>query len=237
MKKQVTFRENRTVHRLHQDEALQRSVGMNESKLALKDAGANFNSGLKISRTEPRLQHVTMIEIPKAMTAAPFLKHTALTPAQKEYLYSIAASHSTAHVRNVITQHYMNVLHRRIRAGYNPERDNIVVTSPENDSEKHQSSKTQVSSRAKHKGKINTSARHPGKSNRQASPSRASASKHKKMKKRTTSPTLRGRSPRRAGIRLLEEEEEEEEGLDDSLHECFSSLFMGEWDDNTFTDL
>lgn len=55
---------------------------------------------------------MTTVQIPKTMTAAPFLKHAALTPAQKEYLYTIAASHSSAHVRDLITQHYMNVLHR-----------------------------------------------------------------------------------------------------------------------------
>ncbi|XP_071353758.1 protein FAM216A isoform X2 [Trachinotus anak] len=198
MKKQVTFAESQTVHRLHHDDALPRSV---ETK---SDAGTNFYSGVKINtsptaRTEPQLQHLTMIQIPKTMTAAPFLKHTALTPAQKEYLYTVAASCSTAHVRSVITQHYMNVLHRRIQAGYNRDRDDLVVTSPENDSEKSQS---QVSSRVKHKGKRNTSARHPGKSslpkipNRQARPSSTSASKHRKMKKRTTTPTLRRKSPR-----------------------------------------
>lgn len=41
-----------------------------------------------------------------------------------------------------------------------------------------------------------------------------------------------------ARIRLLaEEEEEEEEGLDDSLSECLSSLSLGDWDDDTFSDL
>lgn len=39
-------------------------------------------------------------------------------------------------------------------------------------------------------------------------------------------------------IRLLEEEEEEkDEGGDDSLGDCLSSLFLGEWDDDAFTDL
>ncbi|KAM4541689.1 protein FAM216A [Odontesthes bonariensis] len=44
-------------------------------------------------------------------------RHAALTPAQREYLYTIAASYSTAHVRSLISQHYMNVLHRSIQAG------------------------------------------------------------------------------------------------------------------------
>uniref|UniRef100_A0A671WGC3 Protein FAM216A n=1 Tax=Sparus aurata TaxID=8175 RepID=A0A671WGC3_SPAAU len=67
--------------------------------------------------SEPQLQHVTTITIPKTMTGAPFLRHSALTPAQKEYLYTIAASSSTTHVRNLITQHYMNVLHRCVCTG------------------------------------------------------------------------------------------------------------------------
>ncbi|XP_044022222.1 protein FAM216A [Siniperca chuatsi] len=246
MKKQVTFADSQTVHRLHQDEPLPRSTGMNESKMALKDASVNFSNGLKINRPpaarcEP--QHVTTVQIPKTMTAAPFLKHTALTPAQKEYLYTIAASSSAAHVRNLITRHYMNVLHRCIRAGYSPERDDLVasVTSPgTNESHKHRS---EVPSRAKHKEKTNTSGRDPGKSflpkipNRQARLSNASGSKQRKMKKSTTSPTLRPKRPRRARIKLLEEEEEEEEGLGDCLRECLSSLSLGEWDDDTFSDL
>ncbi|XP_070777207.1 protein FAM216A [Enoplosus armatus] len=240
MKKQVTFAESRTVHRLHQIEALPRGTGMNESNMALKDASATFSNGLKINRPpaarcEPQVRHETAVQIPKTMTAAPFLKHTALTPAQKEYLYTIAASYSTAHVRNLITQHYMNVLHRCIRAGYNPERDDVVVTpvsSPGTD----ESDKHKVPSRAKHKEKMNTSARNPGKSflpklpNRQARLSTSSVSQQRTMKKSTTtSPTLRRK--RRARIKLLEEEEEEEEGLDDSLSECLSSLSTGEWDD------
>ncbi|KAI3368095.1 hypothetical protein L3Q82_026243 [Scortum barcoo] len=119
MRKQVTFAESQTVHRLHRDEPLQRHTGMNESKMA-SAAGVNFNRGLKIHRptaTTCEPQHVTAVQIPKSMTTAPFLKHAALTPAQKEYLYTIAATHSSAHVRNLITQHYMNVLHRCIRAG------------------------------------------------------------------------------------------------------------------------
>uniref|UniRef100_A0A4W6ECW5 Uncharacterized protein n=1 Tax=Lates calcarifer TaxID=8187 RepID=A0A4W6ECW5_LATCA len=89
---------------------------MNELKMACKDSGLKINRA-PAARKEPQLQHLTPIQIPKAMTAAPFLKHAALTPGQKEYLYTIAASYSTAHVRNLITQHYMNVLHRCIRAG------------------------------------------------------------------------------------------------------------------------
>lgn len=40
-----------------------------------------------------------------------------------------------------------------------------------------------------------------------------------------------------ARITLLEDKDEEEEGLNDSLSDCLSSLSMGEWDDDTFSDL
>ncbi|KAL7379829.1 hypothetical protein ABVT39_006637 [Epinephelus coioides] len=135
---------------------------MNESKM-VTDAGVNFNNGLRMNRAaaercEPQLQHGTTIQIPKTMSTGPFLQHAALTPAQKDYLYTIAASYSTAHVRNLITQHYMNVLQRCVRAG--------------------------------------------------------------------------------ARTKLLEEDEEEEdERLDDSLSECLSSLCVGQWDDDTLSDL
>ncbi|KAG9335090.1 hypothetical protein JZ751_005766, partial [Albula glossodonta] len=38
--------------------------------------------------------------------------HPRLTPGQKRYLCSIATTHSTEHVRRVMQQHYLNVLHR-----------------------------------------------------------------------------------------------------------------------------
>ncbi|XP_042356118.1 protein FAM216A-like [Plectropomus leopardus] len=248
MKKQVTFAEGQTIHRLHQDVALQRNTRVNRSKNALKDGGMNFNSGLTINRPsapncEPQLQHEATIQIPKTMTAAPFLKHAALTPAQREYLYTIAASYSAAHVRDLITQHYMNVLHRCIQAGGNPERGDLVassVTSPRSDvSDKRRS---EVYSRVKHKERKDTSEKNPGKSslpkisNRQASLSNTSASKQRKMKNQIiTSPTLTRKSPRRARIRLLEDGKRDEK--DDSLSECLSSLSVGKWDVGTLSDL
>ncbi|KAG7219889.1 hypothetical protein INR49_018767 [Caranx melampygus] len=224
MKKQVTFTESLTIDRLHGHKAAPRRVRREESVLDVNRSAT------------AEVEHVTVIEIPKTMTGAPFLKHAALTPGQREYLYTIAASYSTAHVRNVITQHYMNVLHRRIRAGHDCDRDDMVVTSPESESEKPAlKAQSHVSSKLKHKGKMNVGAKPHGKSDRQAS---SSASKHGKMKKRTTSPRLRRKGPGRSRISLLEEEEEDdEEGADDSLSDCLSSLFLGEWDDDAFTDL
>ncbi|KAM7376386.1 hypothetical protein PAMP_006127 [Pampus punctatissimus] len=204
-------------------------------------AGVNFKNDLKIhglqaERCEPKLQHIMTIPISKTMTAAPFLTHTALTPAQKQYLYTVAASYSTTHVRNLITQHYMNVLHRCTRAGYNPERDN----NPVGTSLKHQSD---VPSSVKHKERLNTGTRNPGKSflpkipNGQASLSNNTpASKHRKMKKHAaTSPSL-SRKSLRTGVRI-KLEEEDDNGPDVYMSECMSSLSMVEWDDDTFSVL
>uniref|UniRef100_A0A673FV56 Uncharacterized protein n=2 Tax=Sinocyclocheilus rhinocerous TaxID=307959 RepID=A0A673FV56_9TELE len=49
------------------------------------------------------------------MAAAPFLQHPGLTPGQKRFLYNIAEAYSKEHMRQLICQHYMNVLHRCIR--------------------------------------------------------------------------------------------------------------------------
>uniref|UniRef100_A0A3P8PHG8 Protein FAM216A n=1 Tax=Astatotilapia calliptera TaxID=8154 RepID=A0A3P8PHG8_ASTCA len=83
--------------------------------MEFQNSAGNVNSGLKISR--PADQRLTAIQIPTSVTTASFLKHAALTPAQRKYLYSIAASYSTEHVRRLVTQHYMNVQYRCIRAG------------------------------------------------------------------------------------------------------------------------
>ncbi|TMS21770.1 Protein FAM216A [Larimichthys crocea] len=246
MKKQVTFAESRMIRRLYQDDTLPRTAETNETKGALKDTCMNFNSSVKANRQPAvRCEHEATIQIPQTMTAAPFLKHAALTPAQKEYLYTIAASYSTAHVRNLITQHYMNVLHRCIPTGSKPERDHLDVTSvtlpTTNESVKP---RLEVPARPKQEKKINAGARNHGKSflpkipNRRTRLSNTSASKQRKMTKHTTSsPTLKRKSPRRARITLLEDKDEEEEGLNDSLSDCLSSLSMGEWDDDTFSDL
>ncbi|XP_058613433.1 protein FAM216A [Onychostoma macrolepis] len=58
---------------------------------------------------------IKTIHIPKTITAAPFLQHPGLTPGQKRFLYSIAEAYSKEHMRQLICQHYMNVLHRCIR--------------------------------------------------------------------------------------------------------------------------
>ncbi|XP_034167038.2 protein FAM216A isoform X2 [Pangasianodon hypophthalmus] len=69
-------------------------------------------------RTGPlQPQHFNTIDIPKAMLTAPFLQYSALTPGQKRYLCSICEAYSEAHMRTLMQQHYLNVLHRSIRTG------------------------------------------------------------------------------------------------------------------------
>ncbi|XP_060919559.1 protein FAM216A [Labrus mixtus] len=159
------------------------------------------------------------------MTAGPFLKHTALTPAQKEYLYTVAASYSTAHVRDLINQHYMNVLHRCIPTGHDPERDDLVVPSSVNlpGTEGRSKHPSGVFSPTKHKEKIQTGARNPGKSSLSNTPSRQTRDHMR----------LRGR----VKLSQKQEEEEEEEEEEDSLSECLSPLSVGERDDDTSSDL
>ncbi|KAL3049480.1 hypothetical protein OYC64_008852 [Pagothenia borchgrevinki] len=233
MRKQVSFAESQRNHRLQQDEALQRSFGMDASKMALKDPNVNLNNGLKINRPaiarcDSQHQHVTTIKIPKSLTAGPHLKHAALSPAQRKYLCSVAASHSAAHVRQLITQHYMNVLHRCIPADGSPEREELVESSVADKRDKHP---PEVQLRAKHRKKIKSGAKNSGRScppktsNKKSRLSKKSASKPTKTNKhKTKSPKLRRNGPGRARIRLLDEEEEE--GPEDFLSDCFSSLSM-----------
>lgn len=44
-------------------------------------------------------------------------QHTVLTPAQREFVHAVAASHSATHARRLITQHYLNVLHSCVQTG------------------------------------------------------------------------------------------------------------------------
>ncbi|XP_061115566.1 uncharacterized protein LOC133140047 [Conger conger] len=67
---------------------------------------------------------IKTINIPKSLMAAPFLQHPSLTYGQKRYLYSIANVYSTEHMQKLMKRHYLNVLHRCIRAGPNGLREN-----------------------------------------------------------------------------------------------------------------
>uniref|UniRef100_A0A3B3RY96 Uncharacterized protein n=1 Tax=Paramormyrops kingsleyae TaxID=1676925 RepID=A0A3B3RY96_9TELE len=73
------------------------------------------------------IQQLTAIHIPKSMMAAPFLQHPSLTPGQKQYLYSIANVYSTVHMRTLMKQHYLNVLHRCISKGLSLILNNSVL--------------------------------------------------------------------------------------------------------------
>uniref|UniRef100_A0A665X1Q1 Uncharacterized protein n=1 Tax=Echeneis naucrates TaxID=173247 RepID=A0A665X1Q1_ECHNA len=100
---------------------------------------------------------------------SPFVRqHGALTPAQRKYLCSVAASCSTDHVRNVIAQHYRNVLHTRIRAGEEELRQSWTCTwslIPNQSKELPSKPKPQFPSGTKLKGKRNASAKHVCKTN------------------------------------------------------------------------
>ncbi|KAF3700766.1 Protein FAM216A [Channa argus] len=217
---------------------------------ALKHTGANAHVQIyrpAAARTQPQTQEETTTQTAKTTTAGPLLMHAALTPAQRRYLCTIAASYGPTRVRHLITQHYINVLHRWKCTGHSSDRDEVTVmavTPHESESGKGQSlSQSEVPSRAKHKERKNTNSQPPGKSflpnipDREKRFSRTLASKPRKMKMhKTTSPKIK-RSPRRFKNRLLkEEEDEEEEGKGNSLSQYLSSLSVGEQDQCSFSD-
>ncbi|CAB1321790.1 unnamed protein product [Coregonus sp. 'balchen'] len=80
------------------------------------------NTRVEMHRTAhfkvPDHQQVKTIHVPKSMMTAPFLQHPTLTTGQKRYLYSIANVYSTEHMRRLMKQHYLNVLHRCIKSGH-----------------------------------------------------------------------------------------------------------------------
>ncbi|XP_050949392.1 protein FAM216A [Labeo rohita] len=117
MKKHVKFLENNDKSRLyHKKSFLPRPSGLNH----VQTGKTNSVFGHKIQRpatvqVPEQDQGIKTILIPKTITAAPFLQHPGLTPGQKRFLYSIAEAYSKEHMRQLICQHYMNVLHRCIR--------------------------------------------------------------------------------------------------------------------------
>ncbi|XP_036384699.1 uncharacterized protein LOC118777696 [Megalops cyprinoides] len=159
------------------------------------------DNGPKTQRTLPppqssERQHIQTIHIPKALVAAPFLQHPALTPGQKRYLYSIAKVYSTEHIRRVMQQHYLNVLHRCIDTGHHPlseirnEDVNLHLTGKQRmDSGRSTDSKHSAdgSLGAVHSGKIIL----PKISNKQTSKaSSTSASNERKSRKRRTNVSM-----------------------------------------------
>ncbi|XP_029900634.1 protein FAM216A-like [Myripristis murdjan] len=230
MKKQVTFAENQNMHRAHHREALQRCETTYMSK-----------TELPASRHEPKLQGVVTVHIPKTVTAGPFLKHAELSPAQREFLYTVAASCSGERVRSLITRHYLNVLHRSAAAGFGVDRDDVFVIPDVQTGEEHDEREKHDSELPNWTKQTNSGAKNPGKSllpkipTGQIRSNTTSTPKIKKSKKHTTRVPSLKRSPPRWRTKLLEEEEEDEP--DESMSECMSSLSMGDDDNDTLTDL
>ncbi|KAM8834284.1 protein FAM216A [Synchiropus picturatus] len=133
MKKQVTFAQHQKAQKSHYIDGLPSINQKSDSRTGFSNE-ANINQLLTSCEAKG---HTTVIRIPKMITAAPFLQHTTLTPAQREYLYAIAASNRPAHVRKLITQHYMNVLHRCVPSGNNRVENHQNGTSPHLDAGHH----------------------------------------------------------------------------------------------------
>ncbi|NP_001373216.1 protein FAM216A [Danio rerio] len=118
MQKHVKFTENISdKNRLYHKRS---SLPSRLSGLNVQDGKGNPVFGHKTQR--PATAHVPeqdqttkTIHIQKTMTAAPFLQHPILTPGQKRFLYRMEEAYSTEHMRQLICQHYMNVLHRCIK--------------------------------------------------------------------------------------------------------------------------
>ncbi|XP_036443962.1 protein FAM216A isoform X2 [Colossoma macropomum] len=91
----------------------------------------NPNYELKKPERQPEQpQHFNTIRIPEMMMTSPFLQHPSLTPGQKHYLYTVAEAYSEDHVRKLICQHYLNVLHRSIRTGVSHAKDMTLSIDP-----------------------------------------------------------------------------------------------------------
>uniref|UniRef100_A0A3B1KJE8 Uncharacterized protein n=1 Tax=Astyanax mexicanus TaxID=7994 RepID=A0A3B1KJE8_ASTMX len=69
-----------------------------------------------------------------SVVLSPF-QHPCLTPGQKRYLFTAAKAHSKDHVRKLICQHYLNVLHRSTSTGVSSpatsDTDNLHPTAEE----------------------------------------------------------------------------------------------------------
>ncbi|KAM9707531.1 protein FAM216A isoform 2-T2 [Menidia menidia] len=222
MRKQVTFAETQTVHVLHHEMPLKRGTEIERSEMALNrtDNGLKMNSA-QASRSKKHRSQYKVVHVPKAMTAAPFLQHTALTPAQREYLYTIAASYSSAHVRSLITQHYMNVLHRRIQASISPNRDGFLITSAtsaENENKKPESkAKSENLFRSKHKAKMHTNGGSgkflpPDVPHRKARLLNKLATKHKRKKQVITSQPVKRKTQGKFSVVVRSHGKEDGEG-------------------------
>ncbi|XP_055015260.1 uncharacterized protein LOC129410648 [Boleophthalmus pectinirostris] len=172
--------------------------------------------------------HRATVHIPRGMAMAPFLKHSGLTPAQREYLYSVAATYSGDRVRDIITTHYMNILHRCIRAGHTVEKVYSLapvtlpqmVEPPQTEVESNPNTQNKPTS-SKQKGKTSIAAKNYGKTilpkiNKRQPRLKTPVSKQRK--KQTTPPKLKKKSPS-VSTRVLspDEDDEDEDWLKDWL--------------------
>ncbi|XP_067279587.1 protein FAM216A [Pseudorasbora parva] len=116
MKKHVKFLENTDKSRLHHKKSFMPLRPSAPNHAQNGKTNSIFGHKTQRSATVPEQERdIKTIHIPKTMTAAPFLQHPGLTPGQKRFLYSFAEAYSKEHMRQLICQHYMNVLHRCIR--------------------------------------------------------------------------------------------------------------------------
>uniref|UniRef100_A0AAV2JI98 Uncharacterized protein n=1 Tax=Knipowitschia caucasica TaxID=637954 RepID=A0AAV2JI98_KNICA len=101
MKKQVTFAQSRT-------EKLQR----HKFSLPTESKSAADEWRLEPRRFSTPSGHKGAVHIHQSLATAPFLTRSSLTPAQRQYLYSVASSQSPDRVRDLICSHYLNIVHR-----------------------------------------------------------------------------------------------------------------------------
>lgn len=186
------------------------------------------------------------MHIPRSMATAPFLKHSGLTPAQREYLYSVASSQSGERVRDIITTHYMNIVHRCIRAGHTVEKDYIYPVILQETVEPSQTEVVSKPPPPKQRGRAGAAARNYGRTalpkiNRRQ-PRRLKTPVTKQRKKLVTPPKLKKKKPS-VSLPVLSPDEDDDDDDDDilsfkdSLSDGLSSLSLTDWDDHLLSDL
>ncbi|XP_066502035.1 protein FAM216A [Hoplias malabaricus] len=100
----------------------------------LTEQPQNFNTS--------QIQHHMMI-------TSSSLQHWSLTPGQKRYLSSMAKTYSEDHVRKLIRQYYLNVLHKAIRTGISDTKDIGFGLEPASPDEVHSPKPQKKSGKAK----------------------------------------------------------------------------------------
>ncbi|KAG9266334.1 hypothetical protein AMEX_G20864 [Astyanax mexicanus] len=102
------------------------------------DSTVNKNPSYERKELERHTEDLHLEEPPQHLnsTTTPCILHPCLTPGQKRYLFTAAKAHSKDHVRKLICQHYLNVLHRSTSTGVDHTRD-IAFINPPPDPELH----------------------------------------------------------------------------------------------------